>query len=104
MEVAEAAGRANNQEEEEDWDADLTPSPCLPLLELKDMVSQLNQDPKVELTADSGHGTIAMEEDVELNAVEEGPIKDNTSYAALNNSGGPDNLTLGLRYSLFQIH
>ena len=64
MKVTEAAGSAHNQEEEEDWDAELTPSPCLPLPELKDMVLQLNQDPRVELTADSGHGTIAMEEDI----------------------------------------
>ena len=33
--VAEAAGLANNQEEKEDWDADLTSPPCLPSLELK---------------------------------------------------------------------
>ena len=40
------------------------------------MVSQLNQDPRVESTAHSGHGTIAMEEDVESNAVERELIKD----------------------------
>ena len=57
------------------------------------MVSQLNQDPREELTADFRHGAIAMEEDIELNAVEEEPIRDDTSYAALNNSGGPDDLT-----------
>ena len=63
------------------------------------MVSQLNQDPRVELTADHRHGTISMEEDVESNTVEEEPIKDDTSCTALDNSGGPDD-----RYSLFQIH
>ena len=34
-----------------------------------------------------------MEEDIESNAVEEELIKDDLSYAALDNSGGPDNLT-----------
>ena len=57
------------------------------------MVSQLNQDPRVEFTADSGHGTIAMEENVESNAVEGELIKDDTSYAALDNLGRPDDLT-----------
>ena len=57
------------------------------------MVSQLNQDPRAELTANSRHGTIAMEEDVKLNTVEEELIKDDTSCTALNNSGGPDDLT-----------
>ena len=51
------------------------------------MVSQLNQDPRAEWTAGSGHGTIAMEEDVESNAVKEKLIKDDTSCTALNNSG-----------------
>ena len=50
------------------------------------MVSQLNQDPRVESTANSGHRTIAMEEDVESNAVEEELIKDDTSCTALDNS------------------
>ena len=49
------------------------------------MVSQLNQDPRAELTADSRHRTIAMEEDVESNAVKEELIKDDTSCAALDN-------------------
>ena len=40
------------------------------------MVSQLNQDPRAESTANSRYGTIAMEEDIELNAVEEELIKD----------------------------
>ena len=57
------------------------------------MVSQLNQGPRAGLTANSGHGTIAMEEDVKSNTVEEQLIKDDTSCAALNNSGGPDDLT-----------
>ena len=101
--VTEAAGPANNREEEEDWDADLTPSPCLPPPELKDMVSQLNQDPRAESTADSGHGTIAMEEDVELNAVEEEPIKDDTSFTALDNSGRPDDLTWNADIPYFEF-
>ena len=57
------------------------------------MASHLNQDPRAESTADSGHGTIAMEEDVKSNAVKEELIKDDTSCAALDNSGGPDDLT-----------
>ena len=57
------------------------------------MVSQLNQDPTAELTANSGHGTIVMEEDVESNAVEEKLIEDDTSCAVLDNSSGPDDLT-----------
>ena len=48
------------------------------------MVSQLNQDPRAESTADSGHGTIVMEEDVELNAVEEELIKDDTIFPISN--------------------
>ena len=56
------------------------------------MVSQLNQDPRVESTADSGHGTITMEEDIESNAVEE-LMEDDTGCAALDNSGGQDDLT-----------
>ena len=48
---------------------------------------------RLESTADSTHGTIAMEEDIESNAVKEEMIKDDTSYTALNNSGGPDDLT-----------
>ena len=67
------------------------------------MVSQLNQDPRAELTADSRHGTIAMEEDVELNAVEEELIKDDTSYTALNNSGGPDDLTWNADIPYFEF-
>ena len=102
MKVAEAAGAANNQEQE-DWDADLTPSPCLSLPELKDMVSQLNQDPRAELTADSGHGTISMEEDIKPNAVKEEPIKDDTSYIALDNSGGPDDLTWSTDIAYFEL-
>ena len=57
------------------------------------MVSQLNQDPKVESTANSGDGTMAMEEDIKSNTVEEELIKDDTSCTALNNSGRPDDLT-----------
>ena len=57
------------------------------------MVSQLNQDPRAESTANSGHGTIAMEEDIESSTVKEEPIKDDTSCATLNNSGRPYDLT-----------
>ena len=57
------------------------------------MVSQLNQDPRAESAANSGHGTIAMEEDVESNTVKEELIKDDTSCTALDNSGRPDDLT-----------
>ena len=103
VEVTEAAGPANNQEEDEDWDADLTPPPCLPLPELKDMVSQLNQDPRVESTANSGHGTITMEKDVESNAVKEELIKDDTSYATLDNSGRPDDLTWNADIPYFEF-
>ena len=67
------------------------------------MVSQLNQDPRVELTANSRHGTIVMEEDVKSNAVEEEPIKDDTSCTALNNSGGPDDLTWNADIPYFEF-
>ena len=67
------------------------------------MVSQLNQDPRAELTADSGHGTIAMEEDVESNTVEEELIKDDTSCTALDNSGGPDDLTWNADIPYFEF-
>ena len=67
------------------------------------MVSQLNQDPRVELTADSRHGTIAMEEDLELNAVEEELIKDDTSCTALDHSGGPHDLTWDVDIPYFKF-
>ena len=67
--AAEAAGSATNPEEEEDWDADVMPSPCPPAPGLEDLVSQLNQDPRAESIADFGIGTTAMEEDIKLNAV-----------------------------------
>ena len=67
------------------------------------MVSQLNHDPRAELTADSGHGTIAMEEDIELNAVKEELIKDDTSCAALNNSSRPDYLTWNADIPYFEF-
>ena len=57
------------------------------------MVSQLNQDPRAELTANSGHGTTATEEDVKLSAVKEMLIEDDTSCTAFSNSNGPDDLT-----------
>ena len=101
--VAEAAGSANNQEKEEDWDADVTPPLCPPSLEWKDMVSQLNQDPKAESIANSGHGTTAMEEDVKLNAVKEKLIEDDTSCAALDNSSRPDDLTWNADIPYFEF-
>ena len=67
------------------------------------MVSQLNQDPRAELTANSGHGTIAMEEDVKSNTVEEELIKDDTSCTALDNSGGPDDLTWNADIPYFEF-
>ena len=67
------------------------------------MVSRFNQDPRAESTANSGHGTIAMEEDVKLNAVEEELIKDDTSCAALDNSGRPDDLTWNADISYFKF-
>ena len=67
------------------------------------MVSQFNQDPRAESTADSGHGTIAMEDDIESNTVEEEPIKDDTSCAALDNSGRPDDLTWNIDMPYFEF-
>ena len=67
------------------------------------MVSQLNQDPRAESTANSGYGTIAMEEDVETNAVKEELIKDDTSCTALSNSGGPDDLTWNADIPYFEL-
>ena len=67
------------------------------------MVSQLNQDPRVESTANSRHGTIAVEEDFEWNTVKEELIKDDTSHAALDNSGRPDNLTRNTDISYFEF-
>ena len=67
------------------------------------MVSQLNQDPRAESTADSRHGPIGMEEDVKLNAVEEELIKDDTSCTALDNSGLPDDLTWNADIPYFEF-
>ena len=38
-----------------------------------------------------------------MNTVEEEPIKDDTSYTALNNSGGPDDLTLNAHIPYFEF-
>ena len=46
---------------------------------------------------------MAMEEDIESNAVEEELIKDDTSCAALNNSGGPDDLTWNTDIPYFEF-
>ena len=101
--VTEAARSAHNQEEEEDCDVEPTLSPCLPLPELKDMVSQLNEDLRAESTANSGRGTIAMEEDIKLNTVKVQPIRDSTSHAALDNSDGPDDLTWNADIPYFEF-
>ena len=66
--AAEAAGSAPGPEQEEDWDVDVTPPSCPPAPGLKDLVSQLNQDPRTESITDSGIGTTAIEEDVTSNA------------------------------------
>ena len=96
------AGSATNPEEEEDWDADVTPPPCPLAPGCTDLVSQLNQDPRAESITDFGLGTTAIEEDVESNAVREDvesnavreeSVKDETSCAVLNNSSRPDDLT-----------
>ena len=92
-EAAEVAGSAPGPGEEEDHDADVTPPLCPPAPGLKDLVSQLNQDPRAESIADSGIGTTAMEEDVASNTVREESVKDETSCAILNHSSGPDDLT-----------
>ena len=57
----------------------------------------------MESTAVSRHGTIAMEEDIESNAVKEGLIKDDTSHTALDNSGGPDDLTWNADIPYFEF-
>ena len=90
--AAEAAGSAPGPEDEEDLDTDVAPPPCPPVPGLKDLVSQLNQDPRAEYTADSGIGNTAMEEDVTLNAVREESVEDETSCAILDHSSGPDDL------------
>ena len=87
------AGSAPGPKEEEGWDVDVTPPPCSPAPELKDLVSQLNQDPRAKSFADSGIGTTAMEEDVTSNAIREESVEDETSCAILNHSSGLDDLT-----------
>ena len=87
------AGFTPGSEEEEYWDMDIIPPPCSLAPGLKDLVSQLNQDPRAKSITDSGIGTTAMEEDVTLNAVREESVKDETNCAILNHSSGPDDLT-----------
>ena len=76
--------------------------PCPLAPGLKDLVSQLNQDPRAESIAGSGIGTTATEEDIELNAVREDvesnaireeSVIDETSCAVFDHSSGPDDLT-----------
>ena len=86
------AGSAPGPKEEEDWDTNVTPPPCPPAPGLKDLVYQLNQDPRAESITDSGIGTTAMEEDVASNAVREESVEDETSCAILDHSSGPDDL------------
>ena len=69
------AGSATNPEEEEDWDANVTPPPCALAPGWKDLVSQVNQDPRAESITYSGIGTTTMEENVESNAVRESQLK-----------------------------
>ena len=87
----------------------------------KDLVSQLNQDPRAESIADSGIGDTAVEEDVEstvvkeeieltvvkeeikLNAVREESVEDETSYAFLDRSSGPDDLTWNIEIPYLEI-
>ena len=99
---AEVAGSATNPEEEEDWDADVTPPPCPLAPGWKNLVSQLNQDPTAESIADSGIGTTAME-DVKSNAVREESVKDETSCAILDRSSGPDDLTWSVEIPYLKI-
>ena len=87
------AGSATNPEEEENWDADVTPPPCSPAPGWKDLVSQLNQDPRAESLTDSGIGTTAMEESV----------KDETSCAILDCSSGPDDLRWNIEIPYLKI-
>ena len=97
------AGSATNPEEEEDWDAEVTLPLCPPALGWKDLISQLNQDPRAESIADSRLGTTAMVEDVELNTVREESVKDKTSCAVLNHSSGPDDLMLNVDIPYLKI-
>ena len=82
--AAEAPESAPDPEDEEDLDMDVTPPLCPPAPGLKDLVSQLNQDPRAKSITDSGIGTTAVEEDVTLNAVREESVKDESSCAILN--------------------
>ena len=67
------------------------------------MVFWLNQDPRSESIADSGIGTTAMEEDVELNAVREESVKNETSCAILDHSSGPDDLMWNVEIPYLKI-
>ena len=69
----------------------------------KDLVSQLNQDPRAESIANSGIGTIAMEEDVDLNAVREESVEDETSCTILDHSSGPDDLMCNIEIPYLDI-
>ena len=97
------AGSATNPEEEEDWDADVTPPPCPLAPGWIDLVSQLNQDPRAESITDSGIGTTAMEEDVKSNAVREESVEDETSCAILDHSSGPDDLMWNMEIPYLEI-
>ena len=101
--AAEAAGSATNPEEEEHWDTDVIPPPCPLAPGWKDLVSQLNQDPRAESIADSGIGTTAMEEDVKSNAVREESVEDETCCAILHHSSGPDDLTWKVEIPYLEI-
>ena len=108
----------------------MTPPPCPPAPGWEDLVSQLNQDPRVEFITDSGIGTTAMEEDVKSNAVREDvelnavredvesnvvreddksnavreeSVKDETSYVILDHSSGPDDLMWNVEIPYLEI-
>ena len=58
---------------------------------------------RAESIADSRIGTTAMEEDVELNALREESVKDETSCAILDHSSGPDDLTWNVEIPYLKI-
>ena len=106
----ESCRSATNPEEQEDWDADVTPPLCPLAPGWKDLVSQLNQDPRAESISDSGIGatemrddvkstavkeddeSTAVKEEIELNAVGKESVKDKTICAVLDHSSRPDDL------------
>ena len=80
---AAATSSKLQEAEEEDWDRDLSlPQPAP---EWRHFVTQLNQDPGNSSTADSGLGTIAMEEeDVEVDTARDEEVKGREREAAID--------------------